>query len=125
MPQDHESGSRAAKFGRENAARIARAIGAQLISTRSNLASHQLRRVALKSARVGNNFIGIPYTLVPQVSAVIAALEEDSGRFILWELPIEVFKRHEKPQKRGTVGQIPRTVFFTEGKEIGEIRNDT
>jgi hypothetical protein len=126
VPQDQESGSRAARFGKENAARIAQAIGATLLDPKkSNLASHAGRRVVLKSARIGNTFIGIPYSLLKQVTAVIAAFEEDQrGKFVIIDLPADIFRKEEKPQPRREVGQVPRTVFFALGREIGNFLAD-
>ena len=121
MPQDQESGSRAAHFGKENAHRIAQAIGATLLDPKkSNLASHDGRRVALKSARLGNNFIGIPYSLLKQISGVVAAFEEEPrGKFVIFDLPADIFRREEKQQPRREVGQVPRSVFLSHGREIG------
>jgi hypothetical protein len=120
MPQDKKSGARAAHFGKDNAERIAGAIGAKLVNPKkSNLALYKDRRVVLKSARIGNNFIGIPYSLLAQVSAVIAAFEREPGDFVIIELSEKKFRQEEKPQPGREVGQVPRKVFFAHGVEIG------
>jgi hypothetical protein len=125
MPQDHESGSRAAQFGKDNAARIAKTIGAKLLDPKkSNVASHAGRCIVLKSARRKNNFIGIPYSLLKQVSAVVAAFEEDRGKFVILELPADIFRAKEKTQPGREVGQVPRSVFLAHGQEIGSFLVD-
>jgi hypothetical protein len=67
ITQDQESGARAVRFGKDNAAHIASAIGATLVDAKkSNLAMHNGQHVVLKSAHIGNNYIGIPYSLLKQ-----------------------------------------------------------
>lgn len=121
MLQDRESCAQADRFGRENVQRIAQAIGATIVNRRqSNVARYKGRKVVLKSARFRNQAIGVPYTVLAHVQTVIAAFEEEPNHFAAFELPAEIFRRHQKPQPNGTTAQVPKAVFLRHGKEIGD-----
>lgn len=118
--QTTESGARAARFGTENARRIASTIGAKLTSKNgSNAAEWNGKTVVLKNARLGNDYIGIPYSLLERVSGVVAALEESQDHFVVFELGADIFRRVQKRQSKREVGQVRRKVFLDYGREVG------
>jgi hypothetical protein len=68
--------------------------------------------------------IGVPYTLLPRVGAVIGAFEEDANCYSIHELPAKVFRRLATPQPSGTNGQVHKAVFLKEGTRIGGFSAD-
>jgi len=124
MTQNQESGASANDFGRDNAARVAKAIGAVLTEPkRSNAAILQGRRIVIKSAKIRTTSVGVPYTLLSKVDSVVAAFEEKGGDYVIFELSVDDYRKNEKPRSTdGAAGLVMKKVFLEKGREIGSLK---
>ncbi|MBM3569459.1 MAG: hypothetical protein FJX46_11995 [Alphaproteobacteria bacterium] len=124
--QGRDSGARANRFGRENALRIATALGAEMTDPRSNRARFRGRRVVVKSARRGNTQIGVPVGMLASLDAVLAAFEESDGSYHVYELPAAAFRAamsasRSKGHVKNPVGLVGRAVFRDRGRPLKRI----
>ena len=127
MAQDQRTGAAGNEFGRENAKRLAKALGATLTKPGSNEARLNGKLVALKSAAVHTNSIGVTYLMLDRVEEIIAALERPDGSFELYALPVAEFRSSMKPTRSkgpssGRVGIVRRVVFEQRGLPLGTRR---
>ena len=127
MGQDRASGAKADQRGREKGKDIARALGARDLSKNSNECTLNDVRTVIKSARVGNNKIGVPYKMLPRVSRVIAGFEKLDGTFELFELTSAQFQAGMSPtastgNSQGKVGMVARSYFQAHGASRGTVR---
>lgn len=121
MPQDRISGADADRYGRETARRVAIVIGATSISETSNEFELDNRKITIRCARKRTKNIGTPYKLLKRVSAVVAALEQESGDYKLYEISPKQFKKNMRPTRStgpsaGRVGLVRKSVFVNKGK---------
>jgi hypothetical protein len=93
VAQDQHSGSRAAKWGRETARRIAEVIGASSPAGASNACTLNGKRVVIKCARARTRSVGVTYLMLDELDAVIGAFELDDESFELWELTPQLYTR--------------------------------
>jgi hypothetical protein len=129
MPQDRESGLRAARYGRGCARRIATVIGAKMLGTKSNECLWNNQRVVIKTCHRKTPSIGVVYDMAERVDAVLGAFQDADGSYRVIRLPIESCMtimeanptRSHGPSS-GRVGMIPRRVFEDEGELIGTVR---
>ena len=124
MPQNHDSGKAGNDFGRENAKRLADAIGATLTKPGSNEARWDGRLVVLKSAAASTASIGVTYLMMTRVDEIVAALQRDDGGFDLYALSAAAFRSAMKPTRSkgpsaGRVGVVRRAVFERDGRALG------
>src|SRR4051794_20833006 len=94
MSQDRESGARAAQRGHERAARPAEILGAKKLSKGSNECMYEGKRVVIKSASIGNQYVGVLTGMLERIDSVIGAFEEKDGSFALWMLSRAAFQRY-------------------------------
>jgi hypothetical protein len=122
MPQDKETGATANRFGRENAARVAKKIGAQLIDQRiSNEASFEGKRTVIKSAKMKTPYIGVLYKVLARVQSVIAAIEVERNSYTILELSAEKFGEVQRPRTcNPATGLVHRRAFLAEGRQLGQ-----
>jgi len=86
MPQNRETGARADKYGRETSQFIAKKIGAKAISSNSNAFAYQGRRVTIRYAHLRTHDVGVPYRMLDRIDSVIAAFEDKTGEYDLYEM---------------------------------------
>ena len=124
MPNDHESGAAGNSFGHANAPRLARLLGAQLKRQGSNEATLDGRLVALKSAGVNTDQVGVTYLMLDRVAEVIAAFQREDGRFDVYALSASDYRAHMRATRstgpsNGRVGKVRRAVFVEKGRLLG------
>jgi hypothetical protein len=131
MPQDREGGLRAARYGKENARRIATAIGAKMLGTKSNECLWNNQRVLIKSGHRKTGSIGVVYDMAERIEAVLGAFQDADESYRVIRLPIErcMAIMEANPTRShgpsaGRVGMIPRRVFEDEGQLIATVRID-
>ena len=129
MPQSGDSGAAGNTFGRENAKKLAIALGAELTRPGSNEALWDGKLVALKSAAPTTSLIGVTYLMLKRVDEVVAALQQPDGSFALFGLSSAAFRSAMKPTRSkgpsaGRVGMVRRSVFETLGRKLGTRRLD-
>lgn len=127
MPQNQSSGADGNLFGRENARRLAAAIRATVSSKTSNEARFEGRLTVLKSARKRTSSVGVTYRMLARLDSVIAAFQEEDGRWSVFELDAAVFGREERPTRsqgpsEGRVGIVAKSIFLRYGRSLGTFR---
>lgn len=127
MTQDQVSGRAGNHFGRENAKRLAEAIGATLTKPGSNEARWDGKLVVLKSAAASTLSIGVTYLMLNRVDEIVAAFEREDGAFELYALSSAAFRSAMKPTRSkgpsaGRVGMVRRAIFEQDGRPLGSKR---
>lgn len=127
MPQDRESGRRAAEWGLKTADAIAKALGATKIRNGSNECLFEGRRVVIKCAHERNQYVGVLTDMLERIDAVIGAFERPDGAFDLRSMSREDYLRLMRTSKsrrhvpnRGQ--QVRRADFEAHGAYMTTIR---
>jgi len=123
MRQSRETGAEAARFGHKAAALIAEQIGAKKLTRNSNEFHWNGNRVTIRTARQGNNQVGVLYDMLKRVQSVIGAFETTPNDFELLSLSPEIFQSEMRDSKTGTgrVGLVRKSVFAEKGKAVGRV----
>ncbi len=126
MAQDRASGSAAAKWGKQTARALAQKLGATNLTERSNECLLDGQRVVIKCANPKNDRVGVTFSMLERLDAVLGAFQRDDGAFDLWSLTPAVFKEHMRDTRSrasiGRVGLVRRDVFKSKGKSFGKER---
>lgn len=127
MPQDQSSGAAGNAFGRTMAPRIAHAIGATMLGSRSNEAIFEGMRVVIKCAAPKTTSVGVTYLMLERLHSVIGAFQQTNGSFSLFLLPATTFTAEQRPSRSqgpssGKVGLVSRAVFESKGMELKSVR---
>lgn len=125
--QDRNSGAAADRFGRDNAKRIAKAIGAQMIRAGSNESVWNGQRVVIKSAQLANTTVGVSYKMLEHLDGVLGAFENADGSYRLILLTAKSYTTRMQPTRSTgpsakRVGVVNRTVFDQQGRFMGIVR---
>lgn len=125
MPQDQQTGLRASRYGKECARRIAVAIGAQMLGTKSNECIWNGQRAVIHCAHRKTSSVGVLYHMSGRIVAVLGAFQESDGSYRVMRLPMEhciPIMKAKPTQSRGAsagrVGKIPRKTFEEEGQLV-------
>ena len=127
MTQDRQSGLEASRYGRKCARLIAKAIGAEMVGTKSNECIWNGQRVVIKTAHNRTTSVGVLYHMVGRIKAVVGAFEENDGSYRVMHLPTERCAAMMRPTRSqgpsaGRVGMIDRKVFEAEGRLVGIVK---
>jgi hypothetical protein len=124
MTQNRETGAEAARFGHKAAALIAEEIGAQKLTSNSNEFEWNGKRVTIRTARQGNNQVGVLYDMLPRIQSVIAAFEFSPNEFELFSLSPDEFRRatRDSPTGKGHVGLVKKKDFVETGRLIRNVK---
>lgn len=126
MVQTTQSGAAANTFGRETAPKIAREIGAAMTGPQSNEAILDGKHVVIKCAGKHTTSIGVTYTMLKKLDAVIGAFQHKTGAYQVFSLPAAVFAANARDSAsasaHGRVGLVTKKVFEAEGKLIKVVR---
>jgi hypothetical protein len=121
MPQDRESGDRARRWGYENAQNVAIRLGATLINPgRSNEATWNNRRILIKSAHYGDPEIGATHATLNRIDAIIAALQDRSSAYTLYEITPPWFRQNMR-QSRSSGASHVMMVKCADVRSVGRI----
>lgn len=129
MAQDRDSGLEASRYGHVCARLIAKAIGAEMMSEKSNECLWNGRRVVIKTAHNRTTSVGVLYEMVDRIKAVIGAFEGNDGSYRVMQLPIERCAAVMRPTRSrgasaGRVGMIDRKLFEDEGQLVAIVQVD-
>jgi hypothetical protein len=124
MPQDKKSGGEAAKFGLSAAAAIGEKIGAKKLKPNSNEFEWDGKRVTIRTARQGNNQVGVLYDMLKRVQSVIGAFEIAPNEFELLSLSPAIFQTQMRDSNtgKGRVGLVRKKVFAEKGNFVANIK---
>lgn len=95
--QDRDSGQAANQWGRTMAKRVAKVLGGQPLSSRTNEMNYEGGVWVVKSAHYKTIYIGVPVALLDRVAGIIAVLEEHNGDFSLYQITSDWFRAHMRP----------------------------
>ena len=129
MGQTRDSGARASAWGRETADKLAAALGAEKINPRANEYQLENETITIRCARAATNTVGVTYKMLDRIDTVIAALEEDTGRFELFRLTPAAYSdamrdTRSKGPSAGRVGMVRTSVFRKNGEPMGAVTID-
>ncbi len=128
VPQDRESGAAGNDFGHQTAPKIASAIGATMIGRSSNEATWRAQRVVIKCARPATTSVGVTHAMLDRLDAVLAAFQRTDGRFDIFEMSPDIFRREMRPSRStgaaGRVGVVTRRAFQEHGQSISTVATD-
>jgi hypothetical protein len=124
MPQNQESGAEAREFGLRTAALIAEKIGARKLNRNSNEFEWKGQRITIRTARQGNNQVGVLYSMLARVQAVIGAFEIAPNEFELISLSPDVYQKNMRDSNTGggRVGLVVRKVFIEKGSFVAKLK---
>lgn len=127
MPQDRESGRRAAEWGLKTGAAVAAAVGAVKLRDGSNECDYRGQRVVIKCAHEKTLYVGVLTEMLSRLDAVIGAFERPDGGFDLRKMSRDEYLRLMRTSKsRGHVPnrgqQVRRRDFETHGTYITTVR---
>jgi hypothetical protein len=119
MPQNQETGAQANAWGHENSRIIAARIGAESISKTSNEFELDGKRVTIRCARKATTIVGVTYTMLDRVEAVIGAFEKSDGSFSLYQISPSVFRANMRDSKNeNRVGLVRKKVLQDMGQAL-------
>jgi hypothetical protein len=119
MAQNKDTGAAGNDFGRDNAPRIAEAIGANLTRPGSNEATWNGVRAVIKSAGKRTPSVGVTYSMLDTLQIIIAAFEQKPGVFEVYTLPADRFAYFAVDSRTNEkVGLVTRKVFSEKGQLI-------
>jgi len=115
MPQDRNTGAAANQFGRKAAMIISDLIGAKRLSKASNEVLYDGRRAVIKSAHLGNNYIGVTLKMLERIDVIIAAFENTDGHYDLYTLDVPTFKNNIRIGHHEHIGLVTKKIFYDSG----------
>lgn len=127
MGQNKITGSAAVKFGHEMAKMIARLLDTELLSANSNEIIFEGERFVIKSAHRKTSSIGITVTMLGRLQGIIAAFENNDGRYTLYKVdlkrnpPLQMVFSQSSGHKKNKVIKISRKSIQKYGEIIGNI----
>lgn len=127
MGQNKITGSAAVEFGHEMAKMIAKFLDTELLSANSNEIIFEGERFVIKSAHRKTSSIGITVTMFGRLQGIIAAFENDEGRYTLYKVdlkrspPLQMVLSQSSGHKNNKVIKISRKSIQKYGETIGNI----
>jgi hypothetical protein len=115
MPQSRETGAAANRYGKETAIRIAKRLKTKKLSNISNEVERDGKRAVIKCAHYGNIYIGVTTKMLERLDQIIAALENEFGKYELYVLPPKTFKKNMRIGFHKHIGLVHRKVFQEQG----------
>jgi hypothetical protein len=102
---------------------IAAKIGAVSLTDHSNEFAYDGTIVTIRCAQLGDNQVGVLYTMLQRIDLVIGAFEEESGTYKLMATSPHLYKTQLRDSKNeGKVGLVRKTQFEELGKTISTIK---
>ncbi len=123
MPQDRESGNRARQWGLDMGSHVAEWLGAQLLKPgRSNEAALNGQQIAIKSAHLGDDQIGVTEAMLARVQSVVAVLQDSDGLYSIYSVNTPWYREHVRqrnPQRKDHTRMVRTDHIRQEGHLIG------
>ncbi len=128
MPQDRESGAEAAAYGRAMGRAIAHLLPAKRLRAGSNEVDWQGQRAVIKSCRRANTSFGITTAMLERITVALVAIENDSGGYAVYALPIDRFRGDMRDSRSGKadgrVKLLPKRYAEDHGRRIASYTPD-
>lgn len=84
--------------------------------------SYKNQRAVIKSAHLGNDYIGVSLKMLDRIDLIIAAFENADGDFDLYALDVNTFKDNIRIGHHEHIGLVTKKVFLDKGKFIGNVK---
>lgn len=97
MGQNRESGAAANAYGHVMAVKVSQFLGTKLLTKLSNEIDINGERIVIKSARKKTHQIGISLAMLKRVQGIIAALEDEDGKYTLYRVDPKWYKTEMSP----------------------------
>lgn len=124
MAQNRETGAAANQFGKDTARQIAQQLKLKLLSKKSNEVIYKGERTVIKSAHLGNGYIGVTLKTLERIDLIIAAFENSDGDFDLYALDAKTFRNNIRIGHHEHIGLVRKKVFFEDGSVIRSLKLD-
>ena len=127
MGQNEITGRAGHQFGHEMAIKVARFLDTELLSPKSNEITLDGELFVIKSAKLKTSSIGITVTMLGRLQGIIAAFENDGGRYNIHKLefknnpPLKMVFSQSSSHKKNKVIKISRKFIEKYGETIGNI----
>ena len=118
MSQNRETGAAANQFGKQTARKIAALLKVKRVSNVSNEVLYESKRAVIKSAHLGNGYIGVTLKMLERIKLVIAVFETIDGNFDLYSLNVDTFKDNIRIGHHKHIAMVRKKVFLEEGRFI-------
>jgi hypothetical protein len=120
--QDADSGKKGDRFGRETAPKIAAALGAKLLNTRSNQCAYLDEQIVIKCAAKKTASVGVSKLMLNRISKIFAAFQNEDDSFEIISLAADDFKNNmrdtrSKGHSAGRVGIVNKKFFRERGQQ--------
>ena len=112
MAQGKRSGQEANRYGRTMARKVAQHLGTRLISSASNEAMYDGKRIVIKSAHYKTGEIGVSKNTLSRADAIIAALETQKGDYALYEITPQWYN-HRMRLSRSSSPSAPKIMMVS------------
>lgn len=121
MSQTRETGAAANQFGKNAARQIAHQLQLKRLSNVSNEVLYEGQRAVIKSAHLGNGYIGVSLKMLDRIDLIIAAFENIDGYFDLYTLDAQTFKENIRIGHHEHIALVKKKVFLESGQFIKDI----
>ncbi|OHB75936.1 MAG: hypothetical protein A2Z25_17270 [Planctomycetes bacterium RBG_16_55_9] len=118
MTQNRETGAAANEFGKNAARKIAQQLQLKRASKVSNEVSYNGQRAVIKSAHLGNHYIGVTLNRLDRIDLIIAAFENTDGHFDLYTLDTRTFKDNVRIGHHEHIGLVKKKIFLENGQYL-------
>ena len=123
MTQNRDTGAEANDFGHATATLLAEKLGARKLSANSNEFEWNSQRVTIRTARQGNDSVGVTYVMLERIQLVIAAFEVEPNEYELYALPPATYKEHMRDSKnKGEVGLVRKKTFVEHRRLVARLK---
>jgi hypothetical protein len=128
MAQDRESGAAGNRYGHEFGEKLAKLLGAQILSKGSNECLLDGERIVIKCRHKGRvQKVGVTHLMLERLVAVVGAFEEPDGSYTITRLPVKRFRAAMTPTRikgpsADRVSEVRRAVFDRHGTVVCTLR---
>ena len=122
MTQNRETGAAANQFGKDAAKIIAGHLGLKMLTKISNEVTYNGQQAVIKSAHLGNGYIGVSLKMLERIDIIIAAFENTDGHYDLYTLDVKTFKNNIRIGHHEHIGLVTKIIFLEEGKFIKTVK---
>lgn len=122
MTQNRETGAAANQFGKEAAIKIAQHLKLKRLSSRTNEVIYKGQRAVIKSAHLGNGYIGVTLNMLERIDLILAAFETVDCQFDLYTLDVNTFSDNIRIGHHEHIGLVRKKIFHEEGDFINSLK---
>ena len=128
MGQNSMSGAAGSAYGHEMASKVASYLGTQLLSSKSNEAYLDGKRIVIKCAHYKTPQIGVSEKMLERIDTIVSALEAKNGDYEIYRITPQLYKskmspsRSKKRHSANKVMMVSCEAIINSGQHIGTMR---